>query len=104
MGIQSRNNPNFKKFRTPNLGILKQNDIWVQAPWPNTNNIVKGKVVVMAYDTFGLGYFGISSVVKYHGLGYFGKCHGLGYLGYFGTSSVVKYHGLGYFWPRIFWD
>jgi hypothetical protein len=51
-----------------------------------------------------LGYFGISSVVKYHGLGYFG------------ISSVVKYHGLGYFgismvrifwemsWPRILWD
>jgi hypothetical protein len=31
-------------------------------------------------------------------------CHGLGY---FGTSSVVKYHGLGYFWismVRIFWE
>ncbi len=47
---------------------------------------------------------------------YFEKCHGLGYLGYFGISSVVKYHGLGYFgismvrifwemsWPRILWD
>jgi len=29
MGLQSRKNPNFENFGTPNLGVLRQNDIWV---------------------------------------------------------------------------
>ncbi len=28
MGLQSCKSPNFKNFRTPNLGVLGQNDIW----------------------------------------------------------------------------
>jgi hypothetical protein len=27
------------------LGLLKQNDIWVLAPWPGTKNTIRGKVV-----------------------------------------------------------
>jgi len=45
MGLQSYRSPNFKNFGTANLGVLGQNDIWVQAPWLGIENIVKGKVV-----------------------------------------------------------
>jgi hypothetical protein len=38
-------NPNFKSFRTPNLGVLKQNDIWMQPLWLIIGNTIKGKVV-----------------------------------------------------------
>jgi hypothetical protein len=44
MVFQNCKSPNFENFETPNLGVLRQNDIWVQAPWPNTNNTIKGKV------------------------------------------------------------
>ncbi len=30
---------------SPNLGVLRQNDIWVQAPWLDTENTIRGKVV-----------------------------------------------------------
>ncbi len=30
MGLQSRGNPNFENFGIPSLGVLWQNDIWVQ--------------------------------------------------------------------------
>jgi hypothetical protein len=50
MGLQSRKSPNFKNFGTPNLGVLalnlrvpEQNDIWVQASWPSTENTIKGE-------------------------------------------------------------
>jgi hypothetical protein len=33
-------------------GVRGQNDIWVQAPWPNIENVIKGKVV--ASPEFGL--------------------------------------------------
>ncbi len=45
MGFQSCESPNFENFETPNLGVLGQSDIWVQAPWPGTENIIKEKVV-----------------------------------------------------------
>jgi hypothetical protein len=48
MGFQSHENPkfgNFGNFETPNLGDPGQNDIWLQGPWPRTQNIIKGKVV-----------------------------------------------------------
>jgi hypothetical protein len=45
MGLQSHKSPNFENFGTPNLGIHGQNDIWVQALWPGTDNTVRGKVV-----------------------------------------------------------
>jgi hypothetical protein len=35
----------FKEFRDSNLGIPRQNDIWLLALWPCTKNIIKGKVV-----------------------------------------------------------
>ncbi len=45
MGLQSRKSPNFENFRIPNLGIRRQNDIWVQALWLGIQNTIKGKVV-----------------------------------------------------------
>ncbi len=37
--------PNFENFETPKLGVPGQNDIWVQALWPSTNNTIREKVV-----------------------------------------------------------
>jgi hypothetical protein len=45
MGLQISRSPNFKNFETLDLGVLGQNDIWVQAPWLDIENIIKGKVV-----------------------------------------------------------
>jgi hypothetical protein len=45
MGLQSCRSPNLKNFAIPNLGILGQNDIWVQTSWLGIENIIKGKVV-----------------------------------------------------------
>jgi hypothetical protein len=45
MGPQSCESPNLGNFETPNLGIMRQNDIWVLIPWPCTKNIIRGKVV-----------------------------------------------------------
>ncbi len=42
MGLQSHKSPNLGNFETPKLGVLKQNDIWVQAPWLGTKNIIRG--------------------------------------------------------------
>jgi hypothetical protein len=33
MAFQSAMSPNFENFETPNLGVLGQNDIWMQPPW-----------------------------------------------------------------------
>jgi hypothetical protein len=46
MSFQSCKNPNFENFRTPNLRVPGQNDIWLLAPWPSLENITRGKVVV----------------------------------------------------------
>jgi hypothetical protein len=46
MGLQSCRSPNFENFGTPNLGILGQNDIWVQVPWSSIKNTIRGKVTV----------------------------------------------------------
>ncbi len=43
MGLQSRKNPNCVNFETPNLGVPKQNDIWVQAMWPSIENTIRGR-------------------------------------------------------------
>jgi hypothetical protein len=43
--FQSARCPNFKSFGTPNLGILGQNDIWMQPLWLITKNIIREKVV-----------------------------------------------------------
>jgi hypothetical protein len=45
MGIQSCSNPHFGNFKTPNLGVKIQNDIWVQVLWPSAKNIIRGKVI-----------------------------------------------------------
>jgi hypothetical protein len=43
MGLQSRKSPNFGNFKIPNLGIMGQNDIWVQATWQGTYNTIRGE-------------------------------------------------------------
>jgi len=43
MGLQSCESPNFRNFETLNLGISGQNDLWVQALWPNIENILRGE-------------------------------------------------------------
>ncbi len=35
----------FQEFRDSHLRIPRQNDIWVLAPWPSTENTIRGKVV-----------------------------------------------------------
>jgi len=48
MGLQSHESPNFGNlgFRVGiTLESPETNDIWVLAPWPNTKNIIKGKVL-----------------------------------------------------------
>jgi hypothetical protein len=45
IGLQSCKSPNLRNFETPNLRVLGQNDIWVQAPWPGIENTIRGKVV-----------------------------------------------------------
>jgi len=43
MGFQSCKSPNLGNLGTPNLEVLRQNDIWVQAPWPSTGNTIRGE-------------------------------------------------------------
>jgi len=43
IGLQSCKSPNFENFGTPNLRILGWNDIWMQALWLGTKNIIRGK-------------------------------------------------------------
>jgi len=45
MALQSVENPNFGSFRTPNLGVPRQNDIWMQPPWLIIEDTIRGKVV-----------------------------------------------------------
>jgi hypothetical protein len=40
-----------KNSRIPYLGILRQTNIWVEAPWPGIKNTIRGKVV--AFPKFG---------------------------------------------------
>jgi hypothetical protein len=35
----------FWEFQDFNLGVPRQNDIWMLAPWPGTENTIRGKVV-----------------------------------------------------------
>jgi hypothetical protein len=46
MGLQNHESPNFWNFKTFDLGILGQNDIWVHAPWLGIENTIMGKVAV----------------------------------------------------------
>jgi hypothetical protein len=45
MGPQSHESPNFENFGIPNLGIPRQNDVWVQALWLGIENTIRGKVI-----------------------------------------------------------
>jgi hypothetical protein len=45
MNLQSGKNPNFENFKTLDLGVLGQNDIWVQPLWLGVENTIRGKVV-----------------------------------------------------------
>jgi hypothetical protein len=45
MGFQSRKGPNFESFKTPHLGVPRQNDIWAMAPWLGIENTIRRKVV-----------------------------------------------------------
>jgi hypothetical protein len=45
MGFQSHESLNFENFGTLNLGVLGQNDIWVQAQWACIDNTIRGKMV-----------------------------------------------------------
>jgi len=45
MAFQSARSLNFESFRTRNLGVSGQNDIWMQLAWIITKNIIMGKVV-----------------------------------------------------------
>jgi hypothetical protein len=46
----------FREFWDSNLGDLGQNDIWVLAPWPNTKNTIRGKVVASSSLSHGESY------------------------------------------------
>ncbi len=43
MGLQNLRSSILRILRLPNLGILGQNDIWVQALWPGIKNNIKGR-------------------------------------------------------------
>jgi hypothetical protein len=41
--LQSHGSPNFENFGIPKLGVSRQDDIWMWAPWPGTKNTVRGR-------------------------------------------------------------
>jgi hypothetical protein len=53
MGLQRFKSPNFDNFRTPNLGMSGQNDIWVHASWLGIENAIRGKVVASPSPSYG---------------------------------------------------
>jgi len=44
-GLKSGGSFNFRNFKTCDVGVLRQNDIWVQPLWPIIDNTIRGKVV-----------------------------------------------------------
>jgi hypothetical protein len=60
----------FKEFRDSNLGVPRQNDIWVLVPWQGANNIIRGKVVVSLSSGRGDSY----EFVFAHGSSVHQKC------------------------------
>jgi hypothetical protein len=70
MGLQSYKSSNFRNFGTPNFGVSGQNDIWVLAPWPGTENIIGEKMVVSP----SLGYGESREFVFTHGSWMHQKC------------------------------
>ncbi len=53
MGLQSCGSPNFENFRTPNLGVPWQHDIWVLTPWLGIENTIREKVVTSPKSSCG---------------------------------------------------
>jgi hypothetical protein len=45
MNLKNGGNPNFRNFKTPDLKVMGQNDIWVQPLWQGTKNTIRGKVL-----------------------------------------------------------
>ncbi len=70
MGLQSYRNPHFKNFKTHNLGVPWQNDIWVQGLWVGIQNTIKGKVMASP----SLGYDESCEFVFAHGSFLHQKC------------------------------
>jgi len=58
------------EFRNSNFGVPRQNDIWVLAPWPSTENTIRGKVVV--FPKFRLWW--VCEFVFVHGSSMHQKC------------------------------
>jgi len=46
MGLQSRGSSKFENFKTFNLGVSGQNDIWVLAIGLGTKKTIRGKVIM----------------------------------------------------------
>jgi hypothetical protein len=55
MALQNVRSPNFENFGIPNLGVSRQNDIWMQLLWLITDNTIRGKVLIS--PKFGCGEF-----------------------------------------------
>jgi len=70
IGLQSRKNSHFRNFGTPKLGVLGQNDIWVQAMWLGTKNNIMVKVV----DSPKCGLCEFYECMFAHGLSMHQKC------------------------------
>jgi len=51
MALQNVKSSNFGNFGTLKLGVLGQNDIWIQPLWLITKNTIRAKVV--AFPKFG---------------------------------------------------
>jgi hypothetical protein len=45
MGFQSCESSDFKNFEIPNFEVDGKKDLWVEAPWPSTENTIRGIVV-----------------------------------------------------------
>jgi hypothetical protein len=43
MALQNAMSPDFKNIAAPNLGVLGQNDIWMEFPWLITKNTIRGR-------------------------------------------------------------
>jgi hypothetical protein len=43
MAFQNAKSPNFENFKTPKLGVPRQNEVWMQPPWLTTSNTKKGE-------------------------------------------------------------
>jgi len=63
MGFQKLRESQFWEFRDSHLGVSEQNDIWMLAPWPGTQNTIRGKVRA----SFNSGPWWVLWIRVYHG-------------------------------------